>query len=87
MKMFKKATAVVAALALTVGMTTTAFASTWTDYFGQSSGWYEGSMGRLSGKSDQGWTAKMDIIGWGGIWGCQVKRKVSIQKGRKYTIK
>ena len=87
MKMFKRVTAVVAALALTVGMSTATFADSWTSYFGQSEGWYEGALGKLTAKSDTGWSAKMDIIGWGGIWGCQVKRKVSIKKGKKYEIK
>ncbi len=85
--MFKRVTAVVAALALTVGMSTATFADSWTSYFGQSEGWYEGALGKLTAKSDTGWSAKMDIIGWGGIWGCQVKRKVSIKKGKKYEIK
>ena len=72
MKLVKKFAAAVAAMALTVAMTTSCFAASWGSYFGQNEGWYEGAYGELKSSTDTSWTANMDAIGWGGCWGGQV---------------
>lgn len=93
MKIFKKIVTVTATLALTVGMCSNVFAATWGSYFGASSGWYEGAEGKLSSQSEDGWTATMTAIGYGGCWGGQVYQdtskktgKVEVKKGQKYHI-
>ena len=77
MKALKRFTAVVASLALTVGMCVSVFAgSTWGDYIGfdgkPGHTWYEAADGKFTQNSDTSWTCKMKTIGWGGVWGCQV---------------
>ena len=87
MKSLKKIAAVVATLALTVGMTANCFAASWQSYFGVNEAWFEGAEGKLSSQSATGWTADMKTIGWGGCWGAQVKQPVKVKKGEEYTIK
>ena len=87
MKLMKKLVAVVAVLTLTVGLASTAMAATWKTYFGLNKGWYEGTKGSLTSNSATGWSAKIQSIGWGGCWGGQVYQKLSIKKGKKYTVK
>lgn len=83
--LFKKATAVFCALALTMSTATTCFA--WEDYFGQNRGWYEGALGELTSQSATGWTAALELIGWGGVWGAQVKDEtLSIEAGVEYNL-
>ena len=80
MKALKRFTAVVASLALTVGMCVSVFAgSTWGDYIGfdgkPGHTWYEAADGKFTQNSDTSWTCKMKKIGWGlgmpGIPGCK----------------
>ena len=87
MKVLKRIAAVAATVALTVGMSASCFAAgTWGHYIGFSEGnvWYEASEGSFKENSATGWTANMDAIGWGGVWGYQVfqdgKGKVDIKK-------
>ena len=92
MKALKRFTAVVASLALTVGMCVSVFAgSTWGDYIGfdgkPGHTWYEAADGKFTQNSDTSWTCKMKTIGWGGVWGAQIFQDVNITKGRKYRIK
>lgn len=99
MKTVKKIAAVVAALALTVGMSVNCLAAdTWGYYFGMNetlkSVWYEGAEGDLTAQSADGWTATLASIGWGGCWGAQVYQdssktagKVDIKKGQEYNLK
>ncbi|MFR7644085.1 hypothetical protein [Eubacterium sp.] len=94
MKVLKRIAAVAATVALTVGMSASCFAAgTWGHYIGFSEGnvWYEASEGSFKENSATGWTANMDAIGWGGVWGYQVfqegKGKVDIKKGEQYTLK
>ena len=96
MRMFKKIATVATALALTVGMSSSVFAATWGSYFGMNSGWYEGSQGKLTTNTADGWTAQIEQIGWGGVWGGQVfldsSQKgnaggINVKKGKKYTLK
>lgn len=87
MKTLKRLAAIVATVALTVGMSANCFAATWHSYFGLDEGWYEGAEGKLTSNSATGWTADMASIGWGGCWGGQVDQKVTIKKGEKYTLK
>ena len=84
----KRVSAVIATAALTVAMTTSAFAADrWASYFGQNMGWYEGAIGELTSQTDDSWTAKMDMIGWGGVWGAQVKdENLSLKKGVEYSL-
>ena len=99
MKKFKRVMAVVAALALTAGMTVNCMAKdTWGSYFGREEGaghgiWYEGAEGTLKSQSADGWTAEIKEIGWGGIWGGQVYQNtkdgfgsVDVKKGTQYKI-
>ncbi len=84
----KRVSAVVATVALTVAMTSSACAADrWTSYFGQNQGWYEGAIGELTAQTEDSWTAKMDLIGWGGVWGAQVKdENLSLKKGVEYSL-
>ncbi len=99
MRTLKKLVTVIAAAALTVGMTVNCFAAdTWGSYFGMEEGaghglWYEGSDGTLKSQTADSWTADIKAIGWGGVWGGQVFQdskkygSVSITKGKEYHIK
>lgn len=94
MKVLKRIAALAATVALTVGMSANCFAAgTWGHYIGFSEGnvWYEASEGSFKENSATGWTATMDTIGWGGVWGYQVFQdgdsKVNIKKGEQYTLK
>lgn len=93
MKTLKKIAAVVATLALTVGMCANCFAAdAWGHYFGMNEEdgtvWYEGAEGALTSQSEDGWTATLKSIGWGGCWGAQVfKENVEIKKGTTYNLK
>ena len=87
MKSLKKIAAVVATLALTVGMTANCFAASWQSYFGVNEAWFEGAEGKLSSQSATGWTADMKTIGWGGCWGAQVKQSVKVKKGEESVQK
>lgn len=92
MKTFKKISAAVLALALTVGMCVSTFAATagWTDYLGfdgkPGHTWYEAADGVVKNITESGWTAELKQVGWGGIWGAQMTRKADIVKGKKYHI-
>ena len=98
MRTLKKVVTVVAALALTVGMTVNCFAAdTWGSYFGMEEGaghglWYEGSDGTLKSQTADSWTADIKAIGWGGVWGGQVFQdskkygSVSVRTGIPYQI-
>ncbi|MFQ9516709.1 MAG: fibronectin type III domain-containing protein [Eubacterium sp.] len=66
----------------------------WEHYFGIdekcNSVWYEGAECDGEPKtSDDGWTAKLKSIGWGGIWGAQISTKdiPYIVMGQKYQLK
>lgn len=90
MRVFKKISAAVLALTLTVGMCVSTFAATagWTDYLGfdgkPGHTWFEAADGTVKNVTETGWTAELKQVGWGGIWGAQMSRKVDIQKGKKY---
>ncbi|MCI8955498.1 MAG: hypothetical protein HFG29_00740 [Eubacterium sp.] len=92
MKTLKKISAVVAALALTAGMCINVFAATagWTDYLGfdgkKGHTWYEAADGKVTNITESGWQADLKQIGWGGIWGAQMYRKIDVVKGKKYHI-
>lgn len=93
MKTLKKISAAVLALALTVGMCVTTFAATagWTDYLGfdgkPGHTWFEAADGTVKNVTETGWSAELKQIGWGGIWGGQMSRKIDLKKGEKYHIK
>ncbi|MBE5958526.1 MAG: hypothetical protein E7254_06650 [Lachnospiraceae bacterium] len=60
----------------------------WTSYFGQNAGWYEGAIGELTSQTGNSFVAKMDMIGWGGVWGAQVRDdNIEAKKGKDYVIK
>jgi len=82
----KRASAVVCALALTIASTATCFAD-WTSYFGMNMGWYEGSLGELKSSSATGWEAFLEQIGWGGVWGAQIKDEaITVEAGKEYQL-
>ena len=94
-RLAKKIAASIMALTLVVAMGTTCFGATWGSYFGASEGWYEGAEGKLTSNKASGFTAAVDAVGWGGIWGGQIyidgskgdnARSVSIKKGQTYTL-
>lgn len=58
----------------------------WYSYFGANSGWYEGSRGQLTQASDNSWTALVDSIGWGGVYGAQVKKSVTAYANNTYEL-
>lgn len=86
--LLKKVSAAVCAAALTIAMTTSCFAADrWGSYFGQNQGWYEGAIGELTAQTENSWTANLELIGWGGVWGAQVKdESLSLAKGTKYEL-
>lgn len=84
----KKIICLLITITLIIGSISSVSAASWSTYFGLNKGWYEGTKGSLTSNSDSGWSANIQSIGWGGCWGGQVYQKgVSIQKGKKYTIK
>lgn len=59
----------------------------WTSYFGQNEGWAEGAVGTLTDNNKTSWKAQLDVIGYGGVWGAQVKNeKLKFQKGQTYEF-
>ncbi len=94
-RLAKKIAASIMALTLVVAMGTTCFGATWGSYFGASQGWYEGAEGKLTSNKASGFTAAVDAVGWGGIWGGQIyidgskgdnARNISVKKGQTYTL-
>ena len=88
----KKIVSAVLALTLVFAVATTASAAAWEGYFGNNDGsFWEGSTGTMAGVSAKGFTARMTSVGWGGVWGCQVKQPIKLSKGvtyaQSYTIK
>ena len=93
----KKIAASVMALTLVFAMATSCFAATWGSYFGASAepSWYEGADGRLTKNTAAGFTASIDAVGWGGVWGAQVyidgkkndnAKNISVKKGQTYKF-
>lgn len=60
----------------------------WDSFWGGTSGiWYEGAYGELKDVSDTGFTAFYEMIGWGGVWGCQVYNdSIDMRAGGEYEI-
>jgi hypothetical protein len=98
-RLAKKIAASAMALTLVFAMATSCFAANWGSYFGASeegSGyWYEGAAGKLTKNTASGFTAAIDAVGWGGIWGGQVyldgsksdnAKGIDVKKGQKYTL-
>ena len=76
-------------------MATTCFAANWGSYFGANADWYEGAEGKLTANTAAGFTASIDSVGWGGVWGAQVyidgsrndnAKNVKVTKGKSYTL-
>lgn len=96
-KILKSAAALAIAVAVTVACipvqanaaTKSITPNNWTGYFGANdNSFWEGSTGAFTAKSASSWTASMDTIGWGGVWGAQVKNEnLKYQKGKTYVIK
>ena len=83
----KKIVSVVLALTLVIGLSATTFGATWSHYFAVSdAGWYEGVDCLSFTESATGFTANINKIGWQGVWGGRVYKKISITKGKKYVI-
>ena len=82
----KKIASVVLALTLVIGLATSASAAVWDGYFGANDGsFWEGATGTMAGVSAKGFTARMTSVGWGGVWGCQVKQPIKLAKGKAYA--
>lgn len=88
MRLTKKIASAVLALTLALAVSTSGLAATWGSYFGATEGWYEGAEGALSKNTDTAFTANLDTVGWGGIWGCQVYKTegIKVKKGTSYTL-
>ena len=82
----KKIICLICTISLVIGSASVVSAKAWSTYFGLNKGWYEGTKGSLTSNSANGWSAKIQSIGWGGCWGGQVYQKASIQKGKTYKI-
>lgn len=86
--------AMAAAMAITVvpavpaqAATTELIKNEWDSYFGASAGWYEGATGALTENTKTSWSADMESIGYGGIWGGQIKNEnLKYEKGQSYTV-
>lgn len=94
-RLAKKVAATAMALTMTAAMATTCFAANWGSYFGASADWYEGAEGKLTANTAAGFTASIDSVGWGGVWGAQVyidgsrndnAKNVKVTKGKSYTL-
>ncbi|HAR91625.1 MAG TPA: hypothetical protein DCR28_00785 [Eubacterium sp.] len=83
----KKIASVVLALTLVIGLATSASAAVWDGYFGANDGsFWEGATGTMGTNTAKAFTARMTSVGWGGVWGCQVKRPYSFVKGKTYVL-
>ncbi|MBR3646504.1 MAG: hypothetical protein IKN54_08790 [Lachnospiraceae bacterium] len=83
----KRISAVACAAVLTFASATTCFAANWESYWGYNSGWNEGAAGELKSVSDTGWEAYYEFLGWGGIWGAQVKDlTINIPAGETWNL-
>ena len=71
-RLAKKVAATAMALTMTAAMATTCFAANWGSYFGANADWYEGAEGKLTANTAAGFTASINSVGWGGVWGAQV---------------
>lgn len=94
-KMFKRALMVITLMLVMSAMSNIDVKAdtTWGSYFGANEGWYEGAEGNLVVRSASEWSANMDMIGWGGIWGAQVYQdvargvgNVNVVRGGKYYL-
>lgn len=90
-RLTKKIAAAVLSLSLVLAVGTTTMGATWDSYFGANGDWYEGATGNLKVTSISAYTAQLDTVGWGGVYGCQVflnqdTKAVNIKKGQKYTF-
>lgn len=94
-RLAKKIAASVMALTLVLAMGTTCFAATWGSWFGVPNEWWEGADGALTANSASGFTATINSIGWGGVWGGQVyidgnkndnAKNIKVKKGQTYTL-
>lgn len=85
-RLTKKIAAAVLALTMVLAVGTTCCAATWTGYFGATEGWYEGVDGALASESATGFTANVNMFGWGGVWGGQIKKPLALKKGTSYNI-
>lgn len=88
MRLTKRIASAVLALTLALAVSTSCLAATWGSYFGATEGWYEGAEGALSKNTETAFTANLDTVGWGGIWGAQVfkDQSINIKKGTTYTL-
>ena len=73
-KVIRKISAAIVATTITVAMCATCFAgTTFGGDFGQRENLYEGADGSLSGATASSFSADMDAIGWGGVWGGNIQ--------------
>lgn len=94
MRLTKKIASAVLALTLVVAMSAQCFGATWGSYFGYNNAWFEGAEGELAAEDENGWTANMTMIGYGGCWGGQIFQNpeegttgnVSIVRGQTYKL-
>lgn len=92
----KKILASVLAVTLVIGLTTTSFAGIfggkyWETYFAVNENLdpahsFEGVEVSSFKETANSFTANIEKIGWQGVWGGQVKKKISVTKGQTYVL-
>lgn len=85
----KKIFSTVLALTLVIGLSTSAFASSWETWFGYDLGqgqYWEAVKTNSYKDTPNSFTVNIEKIGWQGVWGGQVKKKISVVKGKSYAI-
>ncbi|MCR5430562.1 MAG: carbohydrate binding domain-containing protein [Eubacterium sp.] len=88
MKRFtKKILSAVLALTLVIGLATSASAANWDSYLnGRETGFKEAAIGTMTKNTATAWTASLELVGWGGVWGGQVYQPINVVKGTAYNI-
>ena len=88
-KVIRKISAAIVATTITVAMCATCFLQVQhlKATLDREKNWYEGADGSLSGATASSFSADMDAIGWGSVWGAQAHRDITVKKGQKYTLR
>ena len=86
MMFLKKIAFAIITLGIITGSFLTVSAASWKSYLGLNSGWYEGVEGKVTKNTASAWTVNILSIGWGGCYGGQISKKISVKKGKQYKL-